>query len=140
MWRENNRNKSLGCNLAAVIDHKFKVAPNELWAILGAPARVDWVPSVASCTFDGEVRSLDLLGAGAIRERILTHDNDARILEYSCFESSGQLESHWAKMEITAIDYGSRLKWQVRVKPNVIEPFIRGSMEGCIARLEEMLQ
>lgn len=130
----------MGCNVAVVIDHEFKVSPDELWAILGAPARVDWVPGVASCTFDGEVRSLDLPGAGAIKERILMHDNDARIMEYSCFESPGPLESHWAKMEITATDCGSRLQWQVRVKPKVIESFIKGSMEGCIARLEKMLQ
>ena len=130
----------MGCNVAFVIDHQFEVSPDELWAILGAPARVDWVPGVASCTFDGEVRSLDLPGAGAIKERILKHDDDARILEYSCFESPGQLESHWAKMEITATDCGSRLQWQVRVTPMVIEPFIKNSMEGCISRLEEMLQ
>ena len=43
-------------------------------------------------------------------------------------------------MEITATDYGSRLQWQVQVKPMVIEPFIKGSMEGCISTLEEMLQ
>ena len=130
----------MGCKVAVVIDHEFKVSPDELWAILGAPARVDWVPGVASCTFDGEVRSLNLPGAGEIKERILTHDNDARIMEYSCFESPGPLESHWAKMEITPTDYGSRLQWQVYVKPNVIESFIKGNMEGCIARLEEMLQ
>ena len=126
--------------MAVVIDHEFKASAEELWEILGTPDRVDWVPGVTSCTFDGEVRSLDLPGAGPIKERILNHDNDARILEYSCFESPGGLESHRAKMEITATDYGSRLQWQVRVKPVVIEPFIKNSMEGCISRLEKMLQ
>ena len=43
-------------------------------------------------------------------------------------------------MEITASDAGCRLQWQAHVKPEVIEPFIKGSMDGCIARLEEMLQ
>jgi len=122
------------------IDHEFKASAEQLWEILGTPDRVDWVPGVTSCTFDGEVRSLDLPGAGAIKERILNHDSEARILEYSCFESPGALESHRAKMEITATDGGCRLQWQAEVKPEVIEPFIKGSMEGCIARLEEMLQ
>ena len=71
--------------MAVIIDHKFAVAPETLWEILGTPDRVDWVPGVTSCSFDGEVRSLDLPGAGAIKERILRHDNDARIIEYSCF-------------------------------------------------------
>jgi len=126
--------------MAILIDHEFSVAPEALWAILGTPDRVDWVPGVTSCTFDGEVRSLDLPGAGAIKERILTHDNAARILEYSCFESPGALESHWAKMEITATDFGCRLQWQANVKPEAVEPFIKGSMKGCISRLEEILQ
>jgi hypothetical protein len=43
-------------------------------------------------------------------------------------------------MEITATDAGCRLQWQAHLKPDVIEPFIKSSMEGCIARLEEMLQ
>ena len=103
------------------------------------PDRVDWVPGVTSCSFDGEVRSLDLPGAGAIKERILRHDNDARIIEYSCFESPGNLESHRAKMEITAADGGCRLQWEASVEPVAIEPFIKGSMEGCIVRLEQML-
>ena len=126
--------------MSVLIDHEFAVSADVLWEILGTPDRVDWVPGVESCSYDGEVRSLDLPGAGAIKERILNHDNDARVLEYSCFESPGALESHRAKMEITTTESGCRLQWQAHVKPEVIEPFIKGSMEGCIARLEEMLQ
>ena len=129
-----------GSTVAVVIDHEFEASAEALWDILGTPDRVDWVPGVKGCTFDGEVRSLDLPGAGAIKERILNHNNDARILEYSCFESPGGLESHRAKMEITTTDGGCRLQWQAYVKPDVIEPFIKSSMAGCIARLEEMLQ
>ena len=126
--------------MSVLIDHEFAVSADVLWEILGTPDRVDWVPGVESCSYDGEVRSLDLPGAGAIKERILNQDDDARVLEYSCFESPGALESHRAKMEITTTESGCRLQWQAHVKPEVIEPFIKGSMEGCIARLEEMLQ
>ena len=97
------------------------------------------MPGVQSCSYDGEVRSLDLPGAGAIKERILRHDNDARVLAYSCFESPGNLKSHRAEMQITATDTGCRLLWQAAVEPVAIEPFIKSSMEGCITRLEEML-
>ena len=125
--------------MTVIIDHEFSVGPDELWAILGTPDRVDWVPGVQSCSYDGEVRSLDLPGAGAIKERILRHDNDARVLAYSCFESPGNLKSHRAEMQITATDTGCRLLWQAAVEPVAIEPFIKSSMEGCITRLEEML-
>ena len=53
--------------MPVVIDHEFKATAEQLWEILGTPDRVDWVPGVTSCTFDGEVRSLDLPGAGAIK-------------------------------------------------------------------------
>ncbi len=125
--------------MAVLIDHEFEVSADTLWAILGVPDRVDWVPGVQSCSYDGEVRSLYLPGAGAIKERILRHDNEARVLEYSCFESPGNLESHRAEMQITATERGCRLLWEAKVEPVVIEPFIKGSMDGCIARLEEML-
>lgn len=125
--------------MAVNIDHEFFVAPEALWEILGTPDRVDWVPGVKSCSFDGEVRSLDLPGAGAIKERILRLDNEAMALEYSCFESPGNLESHRAQMQVTPTNTGCRLAWQASVEPVAIEPFIKGSMEGCIVRLEEML-
>ena len=125
--------------MAVLIDHEFEVSADTLWAILGVPDRVDWVPGVQSCSYDGEVRSLYLPGAGAIKERILRHDNEARVLEYSCFESPGNLESHRAEMQITPTERGCRLLWEAKVEPVVIEPFIKGSMDGCIARLEEML-
>ena len=73
--------------MAVVIDHEFAVPPEALWEILGTPDRVDWVPGVTSCDFDGEVRSLVLPGAGAIKERILKHDDAARVLEYSCLRA-----------------------------------------------------
>lgn len=125
--------------MAVNIDHEFFVAPEALWEILGTPDRVDWVPGVKSCSFDGEVRSLDLPGAGAIKERILRLDNEAMALEYSCVESPGNLESHRAQMQVTPTNTGCRLAWQASVEPVAIEPFIKGSMEGCIVRLEEML-
>lgn len=135
----NNLSSTVRNDMAVIIDHEFSVGADDLWAILGTPDRVDWVPGVQSCSYDGEVRALDLPGAGAIKERILRHDNEARMLAYSCFESPGNLESHRAEMHVTATDTGCRLLWQATVEPVAIEPFIKGSMEGCILRLEAML-
>ena len=77
------------------IDHEFKASAEQLWEILGTPDRVDWVHKVTSCTFDGEVRSLDLPGAGAIKERILNHDSDARIPETPAL----RVPVHWSHTE-----------------------------------------
>ena len=52
------------------ITHDLKVNPSKAWDIFKEPDRVDWVPGVESCHFDGEIRSLNLPGAGEIKERI----------------------------------------------------------------------
>jgi hypothetical protein len=94
---------------------------------------------VEGCQFDGEVRSLNLPGAGNIKERILLHDNVRRKIQYSCFESPGRLESHHACMEILEDPKGSRLIWETTVEPVELESFVRESMEGSLIQLEKVL-
>ena len=67
--------------MAVKFDHQFNASAEQLWAIVGTPDRVDWVPGAESCAFDGEVRSLHLPGAGDIKERILAHDPDTKTME-----------------------------------------------------------
>ena len=122
------------------VDHQFNASADQLWAILGTPDRIDWVPGVTSCTFDGEVRSLHLPGAGDIKERIPSRDEGNKTMEYSCFETPTPLQSHHASIEIIANADGCRLLWETRVAPIEIETFIRTSMEGCLERLTEILR
>ena len=119
--------------MAKEINREFAASPEALWEILGTPDRVDWVPGVESCSFDGEVRSLVLPGAGAIKERILKHDDETRTLEYSCFESPGGLESHHARVQVMASEVGCRLVWQASVIPASIEPFIEEVCAGVLS-------
>ena len=126
--------------MSVKVDHQFNASADQLWAILGTPDRIDWVPGVTSCTFDGEVRSLHLPGAGDIKERILSRDEDSKTMEYSCFETPAPLQSHHASIEIIANADGCRLLWETRVAPVEIEAFIRTSMEGCLERLTEILR
>ena len=69
--------------MSVKFDQHFNHPADQLWAIVGTPDRIDWVPGAASCTFDGEVRSLSLPGAGNIKERILSRAADQRPMEYS---------------------------------------------------------
>ena len=121
-------------------DHQFNHSADQLWAIVGTPDRIDWVPGAASCTYDGEVRSLSLPGAGDIKERILSRDDDQRSMEYSCFETPAPLESHYASMQIIPNADGCRLIWETAVTPLAFESFIRTSMEGCLERINEILK
>ena len=97
------------------------------------------MPGVKSCDFDGEVKSLILPGAGAIKERILLHDNSARRIEYSCFESPGALTYHHAKMEILSDGQHSLLAWEAIIEPIELEAFVKESMEGALSQLEDVL-
>jgi hypothetical protein len=125
--------------MAVKFDHQFNASAEQLWAIVGTPDRVDWVPGAESCAFDGEVRSLHLPGAGDIKERILAHDPDTKTMAYSCFETPAPLQSHHAKMAVVANDQGCRLIWETAVTPVEFETFIRTSMEGCLEQLAELL-
>lgn len=125
--------------MAVTIDHSFHVAAERLWDIVGTPNRVDWVPGVDRCVLEGDVRSLTLPGAGDIKERILLHCDARRVIEYSCFEAPGTLQTHHARMEVVPTTEGCRLLWQAEVTPTEIEAFIRSSMEGCLVRLEQLL-
>ncbi|MDA0796709.1 MAG: SRPBCC family protein [Proteobacteria bacterium] len=121
------------------MEHKFDCTADQLWAVIGVPDRVDWVPGVEGCEYDGEVRSLSLPGAGAIKERIISRDAVARTMVYSCFESPTPLDFHEARVEVVAEEEGCTLLWQTRVEPLEIEVFIKASMEGCLVQIAQVI-
>jgi hypothetical protein len=127
-------------SMAVKFDQQFNASADQLWAIVGTPDRIDWVPGASSCTFDGSVRSLSLSGAGDIKERILSHSDQLRSMEYSCFETPAPLQSHHSSIQVIAQGNKCRLLWETSVEPVDIESFIHTSMAGCIERLTAILQ
>jgi hypothetical protein len=139
-WLLANTKSIQGSYLITInIEHKFDCTADQLWAVIGAPDRVDWVPGVEGCEYDGEVRSLSLPGAGAIKERIISRDAVARTMVYSCFESPTPLDFHEARVEVVAEEEGCTLLWQTRVEPLEIEVFIKASMEGCLVQIAQVI-
>jgi len=127
--------------MAILIEHEFQANAQELWHIVGTPDRIDWVPGVTECVFDGEVRRLGMPGAGQIAEKILLHSNESIRLEYSCIESSPPLEHHLATIQLSSIDKDRcMMNWGTEVTPIEVEPYIIKSMQGCLRKLEELLQ
>ena len=112
------------------ITHDLKVNPSKAWDIFKKPDRIDWVPGVESCHFDGEIRSLNLPGVGDIKERIIYINDEQRTIEYSCIESPGRLESHRAQIKIfpKSSEDECILSWTVSVLPKELEPFVKQSM------------
>ena len=125
--------------LAIQLEHHFNKPAEALWLILGQPERVDWVPGIESCQFDGKIRAFTLPGAGALKEKILQLDHELRRIEYSCIESTTPFEAHLASMQVIETQTGCQLIWKTQVQPEKFEPFIRQSMEGALRRLETLL-
>ncbi len=117
----------------------FACEPEQLWEIVGTPDRVDWVPGVTDCEFDGEVRSLNLPGAGAIKERIISRDPEQFNLVYSCIESPMPLQSHLAEIKLTQAGENTQMIWRTTIEPAAFEPFIADSMDTAIAQLHNLL-
>lgn len=125
--------------MAIKIEHVLPYSPAQVWAIVGDPGRVDWVPGVESAEFDGEVRRFKMEGAGGLAERINQRDEAHMYLEYSVIESTPPLQSHLASITLEAHPEGTLFIWQTDVEPVAVEPFIAAGMKGSLALLTEVL-
>ncbi len=125
--------------MALRIEHPLRQDADAIWAVVGDPVRIDWVPGVASCTMDDDVRRFSMAGAGELAERILSRDPERRRLEYSVIQSTPPLKAHRAAIEVIEQAEGCLLIWETEVLPEAVEPFIRRSMEAALAQLETLL-
>ena len=121
------------------VKHFLPFPAQTIWAIVGSPGRVDWVPGVESCEFDGEVRRFKMEGAGGLAERIVSHDDAQMFMEYSVVESTPPLQTHLASIKLNAQDQGTEFIWCTSVEPVAVEPFIKQGMLGSLALLEQIL-
>ena len=121
------------------IEKVFHCEREKIWAIVGNPERVDWVPSASDCVFDGSIRRFQMQGAGQLAERIIRRDEDEMILKYSVIESSA-VDLHLAT--ISLIDHEgnkTRFSWAQEFEPAHLEPFIRKGMEDSLVQLDSVL-
>ena len=125
--------------MAIKIEEILPYPPANIWAIVGEPGRVDWVPGVESAEFDGEVRRFKMVGAGGLVERINERDAGRMYLEYSVIESTPPLQSHVASITLEPHEDGTRFIWQTTVEPVAVEPFIATGMKGSLAQLADIL-
>ncbi|MFK7916331.1 MAG: SRPBCC family protein [Pseudomonadales bacterium] len=117
----------------------YDCAPAALWHIIGDPSRADWVPSVSSCVYDGECRTLNMAGAGELVERIFVLDAQQQRIEYGVVKAPVEMALHRAAMQLSATDNGTRLDWRTEVEPDAYAGFIRDGMEAGIEGLRQAL-
>ena len=121
------------------IEKVFHCEREKIWAVIGNPERVDWVPSASDCVFDGSIRRFQMQGAGQLAERIVRRDEDEMILKYSVIESSA-VDLHLATISLINHEGNkTRFSWTQKFEPAHLEPFIRKGMEDSLVQLDSVL-
>lgn len=121
------------------IEKVFHCEREKIWAVIGNPERVDWVPSASDCVFDGSIRRFQMQGAGQLAERIVRRDEDEMILKYSVIESSA-VDLHLATISLINHEGNkTRFSWTQEFEPAHLEPFIRKGMEDSLVQLDSVL-
>ena len=111
--------------------------PDEIWKLIRQfGALADYMPGVESCTLDGDVRTLQMMGI-EIKEQLREIDDDTRRLTYSVVESPmSNLVSHEATIAIDPEGGGSHLTWSVEVEPEDLLGVFQGAYDNAVASLK----
>ena len=121
------------------IQKVFDCEREKVWAVIGNPERVDWVPSASDCVFDGSIRRFRMEGAGQLAEKIVLRDEDGMVLKYSVIDSPA-VDHHLATISLKNHEGNkTRFSWAQEFEPAQLEPFIRKGMEDSLVQLDSVL-
>ena len=121
------------------IEKVFDCEREKIWAVIGNPERVDWVPSASDCVFDGSIRRFRMEGAGQLAEKIVLRDQDEMVLKYSVIDSPA-VDHHLATISLNNYEGNkTRFIWAQEFEPAHLEPFIRKGMEDSLVQLYSVL-
>ena len=112
-------------------------SPDEVWKLIRDFGTLDeWMPGVESCTLDGDVRTLQMMGI-VIKEQLGAIDDENRRLTYSVVESPmSNLVSHEATIAIDPEGSGSHVTWSVDVEPADLLPIFQGAYDNAVTALK----
>ena len=97
--------------MEVTIEKVFDCEREKIWAVIGNPERVDWVPSASDCVFDGSIRRFRMEGAGQLAEKIVLRDEDEMVLKYSVIDSPA-VNHHLATISLISLDQNTtRFCW-----------------------------
>ena len=109
--------------------------PENVWKLIRDFGGVaEYMPGIDSCTVEGDVRTLSMMGI-EIKEQLRELDDDTRRFSYSVVESPmDNLVSHEATVAVDAEGDGTHLTWTVEVvrqRRESDEGEVRGLSEGA---------
>ena len=116
-------------------------SPDEVWKLVREFGGLDeWMPGVESCTVEGDVRTLGMMGI-EVKEQLRSIDEAARSVSYSVIESPMRnLESHLATITVEPEGTGSHVTWSVDVVPDDLLAVFVPIYEGSIAELKKKVE
>jgi Polyketide cyclase / dehydrase and lipid transport len=119
-------------------------SPDAVWAVGGDIGGADsWIPAVATCSYDGELRRSTLVDGGEVVERILSRDADARTYEYEFVEGPIPFSHYRSRFTVIAHGVGSRVEWRADLgadDPDVERELVSGIADSYRASLESLRQ
>ena len=126
--------------MEVTIEKVFDCEREKIWAVIGNPERVDWVPSASDCVFDGSIRRFQMEGAGQLAEKIVLRDEDEMVLKYSVIDSPA-VDHHLATISLSNHEGNkTRFSWAQEFEPAQLESFIRKGMEDSLVQLDSVLE
>ena len=116
-------------------------SPDEVWKLLREFGGIaEWMPGVESCTADGDVRTLGMMGM-QVKEQLRGLDEDARAISYSLIESPiGNLESHLVTIAVAPEGTGSHVTWTVEVTPDELLGLFLPIYEGSVLEIKKKVE
>ena len=96
--------------------------------------------AVESCTLEGDVRTLAMMGI-EIKEQLRSCDDGARRITYSVIESPmDNLKSHTATIAVDPEGGGTHVTWSVAVDPDELLGLFVPVYEGSLAEMKKQLE
>jgi carbon monoxide dehydrogenase subunit G len=115
--------------------------PDNVWKLIRDFGGVaEYMPGIDSCTVDGDVRTLQMMGI-EIKEQLRELDDDTRRFSYSVVESPmDNLVSHEATVAVDAEGDGTHLTWTVDVTPDELLPLFQGAYDGGVKAMKKKFE
>ncbi|HTL87008.1 MAG TPA: SRPBCC family protein [Acidimicrobiia bacterium] len=114
---------------------------DEVWKLLREfGGLAEWMPGVDTCTVEGDVRTLGMMGM-EVKERLEKLDDDNRVIAYSLFDAPiPNLESHLCTISVDPEGSGSHVTWSVEVSPDGLLGVFLPIYEGSIGEIKKKVE
>jgi carbon monoxide dehydrogenase subunit G len=116
-------------------------SPDDVWKLLREFGGIaEWMPGVETCTVEGDVRTLGMMGM-QVKEQLRGLDEKAHAISYSLIESPiGNLESHLVTIAVAPEGKGSHVTWAVEVTPDELLGLFLPIYEGSVLEIKKKVE